>query len=317
MQRRLEIAFGVDQEIRGNDDLVVLGQAFRDLDAAIAAPAEFYRARLETPLALVEQHHLPLAAVDDGAIRHGQDRRFRSRRDFDVGIHIRPQQFVGIWQLDAYPRGPRLRVHMRVDQRDRAGENAIRIGARPHRYFLPDRYQAEIAFGDIGDHPYDLMIGDTEQNRAGCGPHAVHGGAFQNLAILRRKPWHGESHFAGAFDLGDGLFRHAEIFQPPSRSLDALAGNSAAGFCAVHRNIFGGGARQGRAVDLHQGLALVNVLAGGDVLDLFDKAFEPERNDRYPAFVEFDRSRRAHRHVQHAALDLLGTHARFLQFAES
>src|SRR6185437_9549902 len=190
-----------------------LRETIRYLDATIAAPAKLDRSRLKAPFALVQQHELPFAAVDHRAAGNRQHRALRARRDFDVGIHIGSQQLIGVRQLDAYPGGPRLRVHMRVDQRDLAVENAIGIGARSHRCFLPDRYQRQVTFGDIGYYPYDLMIGDAEQNRTGCGPHAVDGSTFQDLSILRGKPWHRKSHLAGALDLGDSLFRYSEIFQ--------------------------------------------------------------------------------------------------------
>jgi len=59
------------------------------------------------------------------------------------------------------------------------------------------------------------------------------------------------------------------------------------------------------------------MLTGRDVFDGFDKTFEPERNNRYAAFILFDGSRRAHRHIENLALDLLGSHAGFLQLAEA
>jgi len=46
LQRRLEVAFGVDQEIRRNDDLVVVLKSFHDLDAAIELASRIPAARM-------------------------------------------------------------------------------------------------------------------------------------------------------------------------------------------------------------------------------------------------------------------------------
>ena len=48
MKRRLEIALGIDQEIRGNDDLIAFGEPFRNFNAAVAAPAQLDRPWLKT-----------------------------------------------------------------------------------------------------------------------------------------------------------------------------------------------------------------------------------------------------------------------------
>ena len=78
LQGGLEVAFGVDQEVRGDDDLVAFRRDPPDLDKAIAVAADLHGARLEAAVALVDQHHLARAAVDDGAVGDRQDGRLGS-----------------------------------------------------------------------------------------------------------------------------------------------------------------------------------------------------------------------------------------------
>src|SRR5262249_58193630 len=67
LQRRPQIAFGVDQEGRGGDDFFSLTDAVEHLHVAVAAAAELNRARLEAAFAFRHQHHLPRAAINYGA----------------------------------------------------------------------------------------------------------------------------------------------------------------------------------------------------------------------------------------------------------
>ena len=155
------------RKLRGHHHLVVFGEPLLDLDATVAAPPEFDFARFKTPFTLVEQHNLPLAAVDDRAAGHGDDRSFRSSGDFDIGIHDRaaaPRPDLGNSISD--PRGPCLRHQVRIDQRDFADENPIGIGAKPDAGLLSDLDQGKIALRDIDQHPDDVVIRDPEQNIA-------------------------------------------------------------------------------------------------------------------------------------------------------
>jgi len=68
----------------------------RVLEYLNAAAPDLHRPRFETALALVEQHKLPLAAVDHRAAGYGYDWSFRPRGNFDVGIHVRPQHVVRV-----------------------------------------------------------------------------------------------------------------------------------------------------------------------------------------------------------------------------
>src|SRR3546814_2071620 len=49
LQRRLQVAFGVDQEVRGDHDLLALGQSVEDLDPiATAARSEEHTSELQS-----------------------------------------------------------------------------------------------------------------------------------------------------------------------------------------------------------------------------------------------------------------------------
>src|ERR1700686_3225996 len=91
-ERGLQVAFRIDQEIGSDDDPLALRETVEDLGEAAAAGPHFDDARGKTPLALLDQHHLPGAAVDHGRVRHRQHRRAATRGgDLDARIHRRPQ----------------------------------------------------------------------------------------------------------------------------------------------------------------------------------------------------------------------------------
>src|SRR5690606_22141921 len=57
-QRRLQVAFCVDQEVGGDHDLLALGHAVKDLDPIAAAPPQRDIPRCEAAGAGLDQHHL-------------------------------------------------------------------------------------------------------------------------------------------------------------------------------------------------------------------------------------------------------------------
>ncbi len=58
LQRRLQIAFGIDQEVGRDDDGLAVDDALADLDIAAAAMAELDVARLEPALSFIDKHRL-------------------------------------------------------------------------------------------------------------------------------------------------------------------------------------------------------------------------------------------------------------------
>lgn len=62
--RGLQIAFGVDQEVGGDDDALAVGDALDDFDVLVTARAEPDLARFKAAFAALDQHDLALAAID-------------------------------------------------------------------------------------------------------------------------------------------------------------------------------------------------------------------------------------------------------------
>ena len=86
-----------------------------------------------------------------------------------------------------------------------------------------------------------------------------------------------ERHLPGALDLVDDLGRDAEVLQAPPRAL-----------VADGRQVLRSGRVDLGRVQPQQGLALVDVVARGDVLDLLDEGVGAHRDDRDPALVLLD-----------------------------
>src|SRR6266851_1969157 len=74
LQGRLQIAFGVDQEVRAHDHLLVCGEPAADLVEAIGVSADLHLAGFERPFAALDEDDLSSAAIDDRRILHRQDR---------------------------------------------------------------------------------------------------------------------------------------------------------------------------------------------------------------------------------------------------
>src|SRR3546814_17200355 len=74
LECRLQIAFGVDQEVGGDHDLLALGDPVQNLDAIAAAATQGDLTRREAARAALDQPHLARAAVEHGRARDGPDR---------------------------------------------------------------------------------------------------------------------------------------------------------------------------------------------------------------------------------------------------
>src|SRR3546814_15039042 len=103
---RLEVAFVVDQEVCRDHHAVALVHTLTDLDHPLSAPPDRHFTGLETSLAPVEDHDLPRARVDHGAVGNRDHGFLAAARDPDLGIHVRQQGAVGVRDLDTPPRRP-------------------------------------------------------------------------------------------------------------------------------------------------------------------------------------------------------------------
>ena len=65
-----------------------VGALRRDLGEALAASADLDLPRLKTAFPLVEDHDLPLACVDHGALGNGENLLPAASLDLDVGEHV-------------------------------------------------------------------------------------------------------------------------------------------------------------------------------------------------------------------------------------
>src|SRR5690606_24845752 len=109
LECRLQVAFGIDQEVGGDHDLLALGQAVEDLDPITAAPTQGDIARSEAAGTGLDQHHLARAAVEHGRTRNGQDRPGPRLLEQHGAVESRPEVAVGIGQGDAHVYGARHR----------------------------------------------------------------------------------------------------------------------------------------------------------------------------------------------------------------
>src|SRR5258708_32315595 len=149
LQRRLQVAFRVDQEVGRDDDWLAAGYALPNLHITRASVAQLDFARLEAALALVDEHGLAAAGVHDSAVGNRQDRLATPGVDLRVDIHVVKQDEVRIRQFDANTRRPRLLVDLRINHLDLPRELAPRKAPGLHGGRLTDGDRAQIAFRDI------------------------------------------------------------------------------------------------------------------------------------------------------------------------
>ena len=197
-QGGLEVALGVDQEVGGDDDFVAFRRALPDFDKAVAVAAELHRPGLEATVALVDQHHLARAAIDHGAVGDRQDRRLGSRGDFDIRVHIGPQQAIGISDLDPHSGRAGLGVQLRIDQCDRpletVRERRLRMRTAPFCPTAPRRRRSHSWRRRPGPRP-GREVGDAEERKRhpapsshalGCVAHSHHSPSC--VAMARGRP---------------------------------------------------------------------------------------------------------------------------------
>ena len=72
VQRRLEVALCIDQEVRADHNRFSSFQSPQNFSIAIRMDAKFYRARLEPAPAQINQHQTPYAGIEHRRIGHGE-----------------------------------------------------------------------------------------------------------------------------------------------------------------------------------------------------------------------------------------------------
>ena len=170
-----KVALGVDQEVGAGDHPLALANAIEDLDETAGARSEADRARLETPLASFDQHHLPPAVVDHRGLRHGDDAAPAGwRGDGDARYHLLLQEPAGIGDLDAHAGRPGFTTDGRVDEGDPAAEGAAWKGPDLDRGRLAHGDARQVLLEDLGDQPHLRQIDYGVERLARHEPHALH-----------------------------------------------------------------------------------------------------------------------------------------------
>jgi hypothetical protein len=103
----------------------------------------------------------------------------------------------------------------------------VRMRPRPDDDLLPDFNESQIALGDVGHHPDDLMIDNPEQHVARSCTHAVDCSPLHNLAVLRRRPTRIDRDFAGPLYVGNERIRRTQVLQAPARPFQDLTAYAA------------------------------------------------------------------------------------------
>ena len=151
--RCLEIALGIDQEVGGHHHLLAFLHALQNFHVGVAAGAQPDLARLKAPFALLDQHDLARAAVDDGRHRHGDHRAFGRDRHLHLREHGRLEQHAGVGQLHANRHGARFRLQRRIDIGHLAFEDFFGVGVDLDPGCDAGLDQPDVLLEDVGDHP--------------------------------------------------------------------------------------------------------------------------------------------------------------------
>src|SRR5450759_3525367 len=137
-QRRLEVALGVDQEVRADHHALARLDPVEHFDVSVGAHPQSYRARFERSLAALHQHQLARASVEDGRIGNGQYLAAALAGGYlHPRIHGGLEQARRIGQFDSHLGGAGFRRDGGVDKRHLAGEGLVRISVKPDFYRLP------------------------------------------------------------------------------------------------------------------------------------------------------------------------------------
>jgi hypothetical protein len=317
---RLEVAFGVDQEVGGDHHLLASAHPFAYLDLVIAAGPELHFARLEATLSELHQNDLARAAVDHRRDRHGQHLAPGGHRQLDLGEHAGFEQHSRIAQFDADRNAAGFRLERRIDVADGPLENLLRVGVDLDPGRRTGFYHPDVLLEDVGDHPDRRQIGHLIERFTRHETHALHGLLLGHDAGNRRAE---AERAPGVSGTGQGLellVGDVPVFQAREARRSQLL-HAAAGFAAgrVQRfrrmrgeHVFALGRDQFRAVDFKQHLALADHLTGHIDLQALDVALELGGDRILAAFVGLDATDRTNDPVERAQADGLGSDAELL-----
>ena len=192
LQSRLQVAFGIDQEVGADHDLLVLGDALQDLGIAVGPAADFDLARLVAAFATLHQHRLALAGIENGALGNGQGSGARHVGvELDRGEHVGLELAVRVVELDADLGRAGCHGQGRIDEGDLAVEALAWEGVELDLGFLADLHQRQVLLVDLGDHPDVAEVHQPVERIAGGDARAFDRHLLDHLAAFRRDDWNG------------------------------------------------------------------------------------------------------------------------------
>ena len=155
-QRRLDIGFGIDQELRRGHDAFAAVEAAANRDAITGLHANAHRLRTESTVADVDDDTVDDAAADHGFARHVDDVVHGAPFDHDTREHVWPQCQRLVVEAQAHLERARLGIEFGVDVVDDAFEYRAGQIVEFHGRPLPGLHPGHLALEDLGDHP-DLV----------------------------------------------------------------------------------------------------------------------------------------------------------------
>ena len=206
----------VQQEVGRDDHPLAVREPREDLEGAADAHAELHLARLEAPLAAIDEHELAAPAVDHRALWDGQARS-EVRAQVDVGEHVGLQLQAFVPELDPDLDGPGLLLDGRVDVRDCAAPLLSGQVGHAELALHPDPDEGQVGLVDVRQHPDVAQVGDVEERVGGGHPHAVEGQLLDHVAGDVGVQVEGAFDLSGLLECLDVLGAHIPQQQPLAR----------------------------------------------------------------------------------------------------
>src|SRR5574337_678409 len=217
--RSLELALGVDQEIRGGHHSLAGRKTGQNLDIALHARAHLHVPRLEGPLPLVDENELFRPAVQERLVRH--DETFaKGDLQFYIGVHLRLQLPVfRVGKLEANLHGPGFLLQDRVNVTHLATEDLSGVGGQCHARRLAKLDHWNLVFVDLSLDPDSGKIGHLVQVLTGHHLLAANSHLFDHDPIDGRVNRHTLAWRPCSLKIGDLLVADIPVLKAPLRGI--------------------------------------------------------------------------------------------------
>src|SRR5574337_501399 len=217
--RSLELALGVDQEIRGGHHSLAGRKTGQNLDIALHARAHLHVPRLEGPLPLVDENELFRPAVQERLVRH--DETFaKGDLQFYIGVHLRlqlPVFRVGKLEADLHRAG--FLRQDRVDVAHLAAKELSGVGGECHARRLAKFDQWNLIFVDLPLDPDGGKIGYLVQALTGHHLLPANSHLFDDDPIDGRVNRHALTWCPCSLQISDLLVADVPVLQTPFRGI--------------------------------------------------------------------------------------------------